>query len=69
MPHLELQIVASIHVPDNLRTVINFLDIACPIKVNPMARNVLHLVKLRGQATQSSFLTKRTEMLCLLSVI
>lgn len=51
MPHLELQIVASIHVLDNLRAVINFLDIAYPIKVNPMARNVLHLVKFRGQAT------------------
>lgn len=47
----ELQIVACIHVPDNVRAVINFLDISCPTKDHPMVVNVPHMVKLRGQVT------------------
>lgn len=39
------------HVPDNVRAVINFLDISCTTKDHPMVVNVLHMVKLRGQVT------------------
>ncbi|ESR40134.1 hypothetical protein CICLE_v10027514mg, partial [Citrus x clementina] len=34
----ELQIVACIHVPDNVRAVINFLDISCTTKDHPMVK-------------------------------
>ncbi|KAH9665764.1 cation/H(+) antiporter 4 [Citrus sinensis] len=56
----ELQIVACIHVPDNVRAVINFLDISCTTKDHPMVVNVPHMVKLRGQKT-SSFLSIKYE--------
>ncbi|KAK9229019.1 hypothetical protein WN944_021976 [Citrus x changshan-huyou] len=36
---------------DNVRAVINFLDISCPTKDHPMVVNVPHMVKLRGQVT------------------
>lgn len=50
-PNSELQILACIHLPDHVNAVINLLEASCPSKDNPMAVDVLHLVKLRGQAT------------------
>ncbi|XP_044496584.1 cation/H(+) antiporter 4-like [Mangifera indica] len=50
-PNTELEIVACIHVPDNVSAVINLLDVAFPSQDNLMSVNVLHLVKLSGQAS------------------
>ncbi|KAH7565171.1 hypothetical protein JRO89_XS09G0152900 [Xanthoceras sorbifolium] len=47
----ELPIVAVIHVPDNVNSVINLLEATCPTKDNPMTINVIHLIKLSGLAT------------------
>ncbi|KAK0594779.1 hypothetical protein LWI29_000442 [Acer saccharum] len=49
-PYSELPIVSVIHVPDNVNSVINLLEATCPTKENPMIVNVLHLIKLSGQA-------------------
>ncbi|KAL5757961.1 hypothetical protein ACOSP7_020572 [Xanthoceras sorbifolium] len=49
-PYSELPIVSVIHVPDNVASVINLLEASCPTKENPMDVNVLHLIKLSGQA-------------------
>ncbi|KAI9159787.1 hypothetical protein LWI28_001913 [Acer negundo] len=49
-PNSELPIVAVIHVPDNVGSIINLLDVSCPTKDNPMTVDVLHLIKLSGQA-------------------
>ncbi|KAJ0006823.1 hypothetical protein Pint_29632 [Pistacia integerrima] len=50
-PNTELEIVACIHVTDNVSAVINLLDVAFPFQDNKMSVNVLHLVKLSGQAS------------------
>ncbi|KAJ0006820.1 hypothetical protein Pint_29637 [Pistacia integerrima] len=47
----ELQIVTCIHVPSNVTSVINMLNISNPTTETPLAINVLHLVKLSGLAT------------------
>ncbi|KAK3219947.1 hypothetical protein Dsin_013917 [Dipteronia sinensis] len=49
-PNSELPIVAVIHVPDNVGSIINLLEVSCPTKDNPMTVDVLHLIKLSGQA-------------------
>ncbi|KAL5755991.1 hypothetical protein ACOSP7_020414 [Xanthoceras sorbifolium] len=49
-PNSELPIVAVIHVPDNVGSIINLLEASCPTKDTPMFVNVLHLIKLSGQA-------------------
>lgn len=50
-PNTELEIVACIHVPDNVSPLINLFDVASPSQDYPMSINVLHLVKLSGQAS------------------
>ncbi|GLU03310.1 hypothetical protein SLE2022_205150 [Rubroshorea leprosula] len=47
----ELQIVACIHTPNDVIAMIKLLDVTCPNKENPLAINVLHLVKLTGRAS------------------
>ncbi|KAL5824614.1 hypothetical protein ACOSQ3_020677 [Xanthoceras sorbifolium] len=47
----ELPIVAVIHVPDNVNSVINLLEATCPTKDSPMIVNIIHLIKLSGLAT------------------
>ncbi|GLT51216.1 hypothetical protein SLA2020_246410 [Shorea laevis] len=47
----ELQVVACIHIPNDVTPIIKLLDITCPNKENPMAINVLHLVKLIGRSS------------------
>ncbi|KAJ0007141.1 hypothetical protein Pint_30480 [Pistacia integerrima] len=44
----ELQIITCIHVPNNVTSVINMLNISYPTKETPLAVSVLHLVKLSG---------------------
>ncbi|XP_044496583.1 LOW QUALITY PROTEIN: cation/H(+) antiporter 4-like [Mangifera indica] len=46
----ELQIAACIHVPNNVTSVINMLNIFYSTRETPLAVNVLHLVKLNGVA-------------------
>ncbi|KAK1577700.1 hypothetical protein Q3G72_024055 [Acer saccharum] len=50
-PNMELPIVAVIHVSDNVDSIINLLEASWPTKDNPMTVDVLHLIKLSGQAT------------------
>ncbi|GLT98172.1 hypothetical protein SLE2022_156900 [Rubroshorea leprosula] len=47
----ELQIVACIHIPNDVTPIIKLLDVTCPNKENPLAINVLHLVKLIGRSS------------------
>lgn len=47
----DLPLLAIVHVPDNVGSIINLLTISSPNKdTNPINLNVLHLVKLSGQA-------------------
>ncbi|XP_031270771.1 cation/H(+) antiporter 4-like [Pistacia vera] len=46
----ELHIVTCIHVPNNVTSVINMLNISCPTRETPLAVSVLHLIKLSGVA-------------------
>ncbi|KAK9229021.1 hypothetical protein WN944_021978 [Citrus x changshan-huyou] len=50
-PESELQIVSCIHVPSNIISAINLLSISSPTNESPIVVNVLHLIKLNGQAT------------------
>ncbi|KAJ0006818.1 hypothetical protein Pint_29639 [Pistacia integerrima] len=50
----ELQIVTCIHIPNNVTSVINMLNISYPTTETPLAVNVLHLVKLSGVAAPVS---------------
>ncbi|XVF34304.1 hypothetical protein REPUB_Repub18cG0048000 [Reevesia pubescens] len=47
----ELRMIGCIHVPSNVNSIINILNASCPTRESPIALDVLHLVKLRGQAT------------------
>ncbi|OMO53087.1 Cation/H+ exchanger [Corchorus capsularis] len=47
----ELRMIGCIHVPGNVNSIINILNISSPTKETPLALNVLHMVKLSGQAT------------------
>ncbi|XVF52540.1 hypothetical protein PTKIN_Ptkin05aG0026600 [Pterospermum kingtungense] len=47
----ELRLIGCIHVPSNVNSIINILNASCPTRQSPIALDVLHLVKLRGQAT------------------
>ncbi|GAV77558.1 Na_H_Exchanger domain-containing protein [Cephalotus follicularis] len=49
-PKSELQILACIHVPNNVSSVINLLEASCPTGESPIGVNVLHLIRLSGQA-------------------
>ncbi|GMI74474.1 cation/H+ exchanger 4 [Hibiscus trionum] len=50
-PNQELQVLGCVHVPGNVNSIINLLNVCCPTKESSMAVDVLHLVKLRGRAT------------------
>ncbi|GMI97687.1 cation/H+ exchanger 4 [Hibiscus trionum] len=54
----ELRMISCIHVPANVNSIINLLKASCPTKECPIQMDVLHLVKLRGQATPL-FITHR----------
>lgn len=60
-PDAELQIVACVHVPVNVSSVINLLDVASPNKESPIVVNALHLIKLSGQAT-STFISHKNDI-------
>ncbi|XP_007020975.2 PREDICTED: cation/H(+) antiporter 4 [Theobroma cacao] len=47
----ELRMIGCIHVPGNVNSIINILNASCPNRENPIALDVLHLVKLSGRAT------------------
>ncbi|EOX98371.1 Cation/H+ exchanger 4, putative [Theobroma cacao] len=47
----ELRMIGCIHVPGNVNSIINILNASCPSRENPIALDVLYLVKLRGRAT------------------
>ncbi|KAK8563019.1 hypothetical protein V6N13_018434 [Hibiscus sabdariffa] len=47
----ELQMLGCIHVSGHVNSIINLLHTFCPTKQCPIALDVLHLVKLSGQAT------------------
>ncbi|WRX16527.1 Cation/H+ exchanger - like 10 [Theobroma cacao] len=47
----ELRMIGCIHVPGNVNSIINILNASCPSRENPIALDVLHLVKLSGRAT------------------
>ncbi|XVE81028.1 hypothetical protein DITRI_Ditri15bG0030000 [Diplodiscus trichospermus] len=47
----ELRMIACIHVPGNVNSIINILNASCPSRESPIVLHVLHLVKLSGQAT------------------
>ncbi|XVE63440.1 hypothetical protein DITRI_Ditri07aG0020900 [Diplodiscus trichospermus] len=47
----ELRVIACIHVPGNVNSIINILNASCPTRESPVALDVLHLVKLSGRAT------------------
>ncbi|KAL5757808.1 hypothetical protein ACOSP7_020419 [Xanthoceras sorbifolium] len=49
-PNSELQIIACIHVPNNVNSVIKLLGVSPPTRENPIALSVLHLVKLNALA-------------------
>ncbi|XP_031247705.1 cation/H(+) antiporter 4-like [Pistacia vera] len=49
--HSPLPIVTCIHLPDDVGSTINLLDVAWSSRDSPMIVNVLHLMKLRGQST------------------
>ncbi|KAK1575579.1 hypothetical protein Q3G72_006641 [Acer saccharum] len=56
-PNSELQIIACIHVPNNVNSVINFLGFSHPTRENPIALSVLHLVKLNAAQASPIFLS------------
>ncbi|KAK3219940.1 hypothetical protein Dsin_013910 [Dipteronia sinensis] len=56
-PNSELQIIACIHVPNNVNSVINFLGVSHPTRENPIALSVLHLVKLNAAQASPIFLS------------
>ncbi|TYJ24874.1 hypothetical protein E1A91_A07G008800v1 [Gossypium mustelinum] len=47
----ELRMIGCVHVPGNVNSIINLLNASCPTRECPIALDVLHLVKLSGQAT------------------
>ncbi|OMO86168.1 Cation/H+ exchanger [Corchorus olitorius] len=47
----DLRIIGCIHVPGNVNSLINILNLSCPTKESAITVDVLHLVRLSGQAT------------------
>ncbi|XVF52594.1 hypothetical protein PTKIN_Ptkin05aG0031000 [Pterospermum kingtungense] len=47
----ELRLIGCVHVPSNVNSIISLLNASCPTRQSPIALDVLHLIKLRGQAT------------------
>ncbi|PPR91420.1 hypothetical protein GOBAR_AA29263 [Gossypium barbadense] len=47
----ELRMIGCVHVPGNVNSIINLLNASCLTRECPIALDVLHLVKLSGQAT------------------
>ncbi|KAA3457831.1 cation/H(+) antiporter 4-like [Gossypium australe] len=47
----ELRMIGCVHVPGNVNSIINLLNASCPTRECPIALDILHLVKLSGQAT------------------
>ncbi|OMP01519.1 Cation/H+ exchanger [Corchorus olitorius] len=47
----DLRVIGCIHVPGNVKSIINMLNACSPSKESPIALDVLHLVKLSGRAT------------------
>ncbi|KAK8492614.1 hypothetical protein V6N11_030836 [Hibiscus sabdariffa] len=50
-PNQELQVLGCVHVPGNVNSIINLLNVCCPTRESSLALDVLHLVKLSGRAT------------------
>ncbi|KAK8605382.1 hypothetical protein V6N13_102164 [Hibiscus sabdariffa] len=47
----ELRVLDCVHVPSNVNSIINLLDVCCPTRESSLALDVLHPVKLNGRAT------------------
>ncbi|KAE8728964.1 putative Cation/H+ exchanger 4 [Hibiscus syriacus] len=47
----ELRMIGCIHVPGNVNSIISLLQACCPTRESSIGLDVLHLVKLSGQAT------------------
>ncbi|KAK8530002.1 hypothetical protein V6N13_102887 [Hibiscus sabdariffa] len=47
----ELRVLGCVHVPGNVNSIINLLNVCCPTRESSLALDVLHLVKLSGRAT------------------
>ncbi|KAL1062746.1 hypothetical protein V6Z11_D13G100800 [Gossypium hirsutum] len=47
----ELRLIVCVHVPGNVNSIINQLNASCPTRESSIALDVLHLIKLSGQAT------------------
>ncbi|KAK8529996.1 hypothetical protein V6N12_060758 [Hibiscus sabdariffa] len=50
-PNQELRVLGCVHVPGNVNSIINLLNVCCPTRQSSLALDVLHLVKLSGRAT------------------
>ncbi|OMP09922.1 Cation/H+ exchanger [Corchorus olitorius] len=50
-PNSELRILACVHKPENVATLIGFLNATCPTEESPNVVYVLHLIELIGRAT------------------
>lgn len=49
-PHSELRMLVTIHKPNHITPLTEFLDLCCPTAEDPMTVEVLHLVELVGRA-------------------
>ncbi|GMI92868.1 cation/H+ exchanger 4 [Hibiscus trionum] len=47
----QLRMISCIHVPVNVNSVIDLINVSCPTTHSPVVLHVLHLIKLSGRAT------------------
>lgn len=50
-PDSEFRVLACVHTPRNVPTIINLLEASCPTKKSPICVYVLHLVELTGRSS------------------
>ncbi|KAL4362377.1 hypothetical protein GQ457_04G009730 [Hibiscus cannabinus] len=62
-PNQELRVLGCVHVPGNVNSIINLLNVCCPIRESSLALDVLHLVKLSGRATPLFIAHQKQELM------
>ncbi|KAL4362357.1 hypothetical protein GQ457_04G006170 [Hibiscus cannabinus] len=61
-PNQELRVLGCVHVPGNVNSIINLLNVCCPTRESSLALDVLHLVKLSGRATPLFIAHQKNEL-------
>ncbi|KAK8518716.1 hypothetical protein V6N13_018011 [Hibiscus sabdariffa] len=62
-PNQELRVLGCVHVPGNVNSIINLLNVCCLTRESSLALDVLHLVKLSGRATPLFIAHEKQELM------